>query len=106
MRHTKINLELRKRLGDANPTVKPTTKNERQEMSAKVTMARDYRTGQWRPASILKLTPKSRNYVNGGAYIQWDDVNLADLSQSQGGWVPMSSLRDYGDLSAIPMAAY
>ena len=62
--------------------------------------------GKWRPARIDQLTPKGRNYPNGGAYVQWLDVDIHCSWISQGGWKPMTQIRGHGDLTGIRMAAY
>lgn len=62
--------------------------------------------GNWRPAAIVQLTPKNFNYPNGGAYIQWLDIDPSNRLQSQGGWMPPQCLRAYGDTSEVPMTKY
>lgn len=61
--------------------------------------------GKWRQARITQLTPKSHNYPNGGVYIEWMDIDPNGF-ESKGGWMPMQSIRNYGNLSNLSIAGY
>lgn len=53
---------------------------------------------------IEKLTPKNRNYPNGGAYIYW--VNPEPYG-STGGWVPANFLKATPEqLSGLEVSGY
>jgi hypothetical protein len=55
--------------------------------------AREYSTGKWRPAVILKPAPYSHGKCD-GAYIQWTDLPKHCPSHiSTGGWIPENSIR-------------
>ena len=71
-------------------------------MSEHIVSLNGYRLGQrvearevyspvWRPAVIDSFT----THRDGpGCYLHWLDVDPGDLSKSQGGWQPLSAIRE------------
>ena len=64
------------------------------------TQARILYTNTWRDCDIIRRTPKTHNYPDGGAYIQWNPLPVNSW-ESSGGWVSGRDLRETASVGEV-----